>query len=239
VAVNTSFATPALKRRMAGELERTVDTQVLSLAAGGVKLVVLDFDQTVLRIHSFSEGISEEEVALRDLEADFANLEFFQALVIAAKQRNITIAVASFGVFEVIRAYLSRACGPDVWNRENICTPGAVGSRDGCALIDGKNTQIETLRTTFGVQHPKEVVFVDDDASNVKRARAAGYEYSFHAPNALTPDLWFEICRMVGEGQVLKEGIHSTTSAEPLPKPQQRKRRSLGGSRAGKSCAVS
>lgn len=75
------------------------------------RLVVWDFDKTVLRIHSHGKRIRAEAVADRDLNLDYADLEFFTRLVPAIVAANIKIAIASFGKYDVIQAYLDRAFG--------------------------------------------------------------------------------------------------------------------------------
>lgn len=101
-------------------------------------LIVWDFDLTILSIHSWGERIQPSDVARRSLERDVADLEFFRAFVKRALAKGIKVAVASFGVYEVIQEYLDRAVGPGVFTRENISTPSQHGTKDGHVVEGGK-----------------------------------------------------------------------------------------------------
>jgi hypothetical protein len=83
---------------------------------------VWDFDQTILAIHSFGQRIAVEAVAGRHLESDFTDLHFFTALVRRLVGAGVAVAVASFGKYAVIQAYLDRAF------EEEAATPGVVGA---------------------------------------------------------------------------------------------------------------
>jgi hypothetical protein len=81
-------------------------------AALGVRLVAFDFDLCVLRVHAFNLNVTAADVALRDLARDFADLRFFVALSRALGAAGVAVAIASFGRYEVIKAYLDRAFAP-------------------------------------------------------------------------------------------------------------------------------
>ena len=102
------------------------------------KLIVWDFDLTVLSIHSWAAGIRQKDVADRTLYDDVADLAFFRHFVQRALEQGFAVAIASFGQYEVIQAYMDRIVGRGVFNRENIATPSKFGSKDGRALRGGK-----------------------------------------------------------------------------------------------------
>ena len=87
------------------------------------KLIVWDFDLTLLSIHSWGAGIRAEDVASRTLSDDVADIDFFRHFVDRAQEQGIAVAIASFGQYEVIQAYMDRIIGRGVFNRENISTP--------------------------------------------------------------------------------------------------------------------
>lgn len=118
-----------------------------------IKLVALDFDLCVLRIHSFGLRLEAADVGARDMASDFVDLGLFTALMCALEARGLRIAIASFGRFEVIRAFLDRAfpAGSSPFSRDNISTPSTVGGQDGFAVAGGKNSQLEALAARFGV----------------------------------------------------------------------------------------
>ena len=75
------------------------------------RLVVWDFDQTVLRIHSYAAKIRADMVQHRSVAVDFADLEFFVGLVKFLVHHGINVAIASFGKYDVIQMYLDCAFG--------------------------------------------------------------------------------------------------------------------------------
>ena len=60
-------------------MERPFDTP--SVSNSQTKLVVFDFDLTILSIHSWGERVRPEMVASRCLEDDVADLEFFRIFI--------------------------------------------------------------------------------------------------------------------------------------------------------------
>jgi hypothetical protein len=114
--------------------------------------------------------------AQRSMEADFTDLAFFTALIRALDARGVATAIASFGRYEVIQAYLDKAFGVPqgagmdagagggtpraaadaggaprrLFSRSNISTPAAVGGKDGWSMQGGKNVQLNALLEQFG-----------------------------------------------------------------------------------------
>ena len=123
-----------------------------------MKLVVFDFDLCVLCIHSFAAKINVSEVSRRaaegSLAADFVDLPLFQGVIRGLLRRGLPVAVASFGRYEVIQAYLSAAFGAGdcPFSRANISTPSIVGGADGCNVPGGKVPQLAALCEQFGVE---------------------------------------------------------------------------------------
>jgi len=139
------------------------------VASCGLKVVVWDFDLTILSIHSFGERIAPAAVAVRSMEADFRDLEFFRRVVSELRSRSIEVAVASFGRYDVIQAYMDRifgdasvesSIGTRVFDRTNILTPSTVGLPDGCSMPGGKNTLLHHICEKHGAM-PRDVLFFD------------------------------------------------------------------------------
>lgn len=132
-----------------------------------LKAVVFDFDLTVLRIHSFSARIEPDMIASRAWEKDFADLKAFEAVCKGLAARDVRVAIASFGRKDVITEYLKRVFGDEmdeIFPPEAICTPADVGSVDGHALPDGKNTQIGVLMKSMGIaDDPRRILFFDGE----------------------------------------------------------------------------
>ena len=187
----------------------------------------------MLRIHAYGLQVAPEEVAARSLEADCADLPFFREFVAAVRARGDGVAVASFGRFEVIHAYMERIC-PGLFARSNISTPSCVGVADGCAVPGGKTPQLDRLLSTLLAaegsdasaleEHRARVLFLDDSERNVlvrcgavrllpsfctdarrgQLARAAGYARSYVVPpGGFTRAVWDGIVRDGSEPAVL------------------------------------
>ena len=94
------------------------------------RLVVWDFDQTVLRIHAYAEGVRAAEVGGRWRE-DVADLELISTFVRTAHREGCHVAIASFGSREVICEYMrhleSEAGVRGAFSEANIVTPSALG----------------------------------------------------------------------------------------------------------------
>lgn len=126
-----------------------------------VRLVAFDFDLCVLRVHSFGLRLEAADVAARDLGRDFVDLAFFVDLVRALVAAGVGVAVASFGRYEVIRAFLDRAFpAASPFTRDTISTPTTVGGMDGFSVVGGKNVQLAALAARFKVA-PREILFFD------------------------------------------------------------------------------
>mmetsp|Transcript_19943 Transcript_19943/g.64920 ORF Transcript_19943/g.64920 Transcript_19943/m.64920 type:complete len:183 (-) Transcript_19943:1284-1832(-) len=173
----------------------------------GPTLYVWDFDKTILSIHAFALRLTPEDAQTRDLEEDCVDLAFFRAFVANVLRRGAKVAVASFGSYEVIQAYLDRIA-PGVFTRENISTPASVGGRDGSSISEGKVPQLEQLVRSLlagegggvgqvNVMLRKQVLFFDDQLPNIKMARNAGFVGSFHTPEGFSRECWSNVYRQL------------------------------------------
>jgi hypothetical protein len=64
------------------------------------KLVVWDFDLTILNTHAFGEGVEVEQVPHR-WHADVLDVDLMRAFVGAATSKGVAVGIASFGRQEV------------------------------------------------------------------------------------------------------------------------------------------
>ena len=166
-----------------------------------IRLVVWDFDMTILRIHSFAKRISALDIPRRDYERDCADANFFRAFLREMKQKSIEVAIASFGKRDVIETYIKHLVdaekGDDVADyafvdtQKSIVTPNDVGGTDGCSMKD-KSRMLDMLTKRYvlsmseddilkegnGVnvdvlleKARKKVVFFDDDEDNINAAK--------------------------------------------------------------------
>jgi hypothetical protein len=151
-----------------------VDTAVSHLRTCGFRLVVFDFDLCMLRIHSFGQRLTPAQVLERNIENDFTDLNLLREFVLSLRNAGLHVAVASFGKAEVIRTYLERAfeefrCadGSLPFTAENINTPQSVGRVDGFNdKLNGKNIQLDSLATQFGVMK-ENILFFDGVLADV------------------------------------------------------------------------
>ena len=64
---------------------------------GGNKLVVWDFDLTLLKIHSFAEGAEPSDVAAARWKRDVADSDLLQTFVERSRELGVALSIASFG----------------------------------------------------------------------------------------------------------------------------------------------
>lgn len=134
------------------------------------KLYALDFDLTVLKIHSFREGVEVDKVGDRAF-SDIADINFFFAFAGAILARGAKLAIVSFGQKQVICEYLKHLL-PNLHKEVLVFTPQDAGGMDGRKLKDGKNTLLRLACAAAGTElSPQTTCFVDDDAQNCKLAK--------------------------------------------------------------------
>jgi hypothetical protein len=152
----------------------------------GFEAVAWDFDRTVMRIHAFSRGVKVEDVVARWRD-DVADLDFFRAMVLGARQRGMRVGIASFGRRPVVLEYLRHmfADEPGVFTEANVLTPGALpGCHDGMEVKGGKPMLLELLCSTApAISERARVLFFDDDYQNILDCRDSGFVYAFHTPD--------------------------------------------------------
>lgn len=150
-------------------------------------LVAWDFDKTVLRIHAFGRGVRVEEVAER-WERDVADLDFFRAMVKAAKAIGARVGIASFGRREVVLEYMRHIFSdePDCFTAENVLTPGALpGHHDGSDVPNGKPLLLDLLcALSPQVTDKSSVLYFDDDVKNIYDCHAVAFPHAYHTPDA-------------------------------------------------------
>ena len=116
------------------------------LSAARPRLVVWDFDRTVLRTHAFGEKVKVGQVARRWRD-DVCDLQLFTAFVAEARRRGIGVGIASYGRQPVIAEYMRHMLAPSTstFTPSNIVTPSAFGYDDGTALPEGKPQMLSLL----------------------------------------------------------------------------------------------
>jgi hypothetical protein len=154
---------------------------------GGARLVVWDFDNTILR--GFARP--DHEVAARWRE-DVADANLFRAFVLQAHEMGVGVGIASFQEAEVIGEYLDHIV-PGAFRPQDIVTSGSLVDEKPQALglpdnIDNKVRMLDLLcsRASPAVTDRSAVLFFDDDRENIRDCLRAGFTRSTHTPGAFT-----------------------------------------------------
>ncbi len=135
-------------------------------------LYIFDFDMTILKIHSYAQNMTPskvESMGWRKLMDQFADPIFFRDLINYLVSNGKKVAIASFGKYPVIKAYLDRLFDkPDIFDSHNIITP----TRN-IRPNDDKNEYLVSLIRELNIDY-KKVIFFDDDVNNVMKSRELG-----------------------------------------------------------------
>ena len=144
------------------------------------KLWVWDFDDTLIDTATYYRKSMEPEDILRrtnkELDVEVPNWRYFKRLVNYLITRGIRVAIASFGTYKIIRAYMDRIFGLN----QKIFTD--VNLKALCRDITGKptefypnkNTFIERIMEHYRIYEPIKIVLFDDNMTNISDAMVAG-----------------------------------------------------------------
>ena len=175
----------------------------------GVRLVVFDFDHTLVRINTVREGVTPEAVASR-WRSDAYDVALLRTFVTVARRRGVALGVASFGRSEVILAYmdamLSGTGAAGAFTAANVATPAALGLPEGTTVRrHGKPKLLSILRVRAAAAAPQQpgaaardprrprdrvrktdVLFFDDRRLNIENCTSRGYTRAVHTPSGFT-----------------------------------------------------
>uniref|UniRef100_A0A6C0E8G2 Uncharacterized protein n=1 Tax=viral metagenome TaxID=1070528 RepID=A0A6C0E8G2_9ZZZZ len=139
------------------------------------KVFVWDFDYTLLKIHAYSEGITQSQVeglSWNKLSKDhFSDPIFFRDFVSYLLKHKKTVAIISFGTYNVIKAYLDRLFGNPIFGLHNIYTPLDGNRRYDATLRPSSNKNqylIDLVRSVSDVKYNEVIMF--DDSKNILEA---------------------------------------------------------------------
>lgn len=137
-------------------------------------LYVFDFDMTILKIHSYAQNMTPSQVesmGWRKLMDQFADPIFFRDLINYLISRNKKVAIASFGKYNVIKAYIDRLFdNTSIFGLDNIITPP---NERNIRPSDDKNEYLVGLIRDLNIDY-KRVIFFDDDINNVNKSKELG-----------------------------------------------------------------
>lgn len=140
------------------------------------KLLVLDFDQTLISAHSGGFPITNKtETKLEPLELD--HIEQF----LSAISKHTTIAICTRGVVREVTAFV-RNVGWSSYITEIVgaLTPAEVNETYIGEWADKKAALLDSLTEKYAEGNKDHVIFFDDTKANTDAARRSGYVHSMN-----------------------------------------------------------
>lgn len=187
-----------------------------------IKALVLDFDKTILKFHSYDSYIrSVDDVVRRGgpkLE-DFASVSILPKIL---QVSPVPVYIASFGVHEVVlefvRAFYNK------FPADHVLTPSMFGEKDGTSM-DDKNSMLKFVATKEGVPW-SGVWLIDDDVSNVVLARREGFQgVIVPSEGGFTDALWYDFVNANCAAPAASTSAAPVAVPPPAPLSQEEIRR--------------
>lgn len=145
------------------------------------KLWVWDFDDTLIDTTTyFIKSMEPEDIRRRsqkELDKEIPNWRYFKRVVIYLLSSGYKVGIASFGIYEIIHAYMDLIFG---FNQQYFIRSNIMASckdermRKEYVMPTNKNTYIRELMNFYNIQSYDSVVLIDDSAANISAAAAAG-----------------------------------------------------------------
>jgi hypothetical protein len=145
------------------------------------KLWVWDFDDTLINTETYLRRDMKTNTIRKlrdcDLDVDFPQWRYFIRLIDFLVTHGKYVGIASFGTYEIIRAYMDRIFGfnQKFFGKHNIMAPCLL-DRDSrrFSVPPNKNEYIYQLMKIYRVQDFGRVVLFDDMPSNISSATSIG-----------------------------------------------------------------
>jgi len=145
------------------------------------KLWVWDFDDTLINTETYLRRDMKTNTIRKlrdcDLDVDFPQWKYFSRLIDFLVTHGKYVAIASFGTYEIIRAYMDRIFGfnQKIFGKHNIIAPCLL-DRDSrrFRVPPNKNEYIYQLMQIYRIQDFGRVVLFDDMPSNISSATSIG-----------------------------------------------------------------
>ena len=153
-----------------------------------ISLIVFDFDDTLIHIDSYSKHSMEPEYIKKltddELERDFPHYKYFRYFIINCTDNGIRVAIASFGVYSIIRAYMDRIFG---FNQKYFLAINIYARNNASEHpLVNKNEYIYNIMDYYRIKSPERVLFFDDLMSNISSASVVGIN-AFHVETLFGP----------------------------------------------------
>lgn len=145
------------------------------------KLWVWDFDNTLIDTTTyFIKSMESDDIrkrSIEELDKEIPNWRYFKKVVLYLVSNGYRVSIASFGIYEIIRAYMDLIFGfnQKYFDRNNImaaCKEERM--RREYVMPTNKNTYIRELMDFYKIQSYDSIVLIDDSAANIAAAAAAG-----------------------------------------------------------------
>lgn len=145
------------------------------------KLWVWDFDDTLIDTTTYyKKSMEPEDIIQRtneELTIDFPNWKYFRNLVQFIVSRGIRVGIASFGTYNIIKAYMDRIFGLNQkiftkCNLKALCRDPTTGKPT--RFYPNKNDFIDNMMDHFRIYEPLKVILFDDNITNIAEALAVG-----------------------------------------------------------------
>ena len=145
------------------------------------KLWVWDFDDTLIDTkYYYKSNMDPDAIRCRtdqQLTNEVPQWRYFKNLVSYLVQSGKYIAIASFGTYEIIKAYMDRIMGfnQTFFTNKNLIAPNSQERTKRCFKIPpNKNEYIYKIMKHYKIEDFKRVVLFDDLASNIADAIGIG-----------------------------------------------------------------
>jgi len=144
-------------------------------------LWVWDWDDTLINTDAYMLNVMDpnsiREKSTTDLDRDVPTWRYFKKIIEYLIMHGNYVAIASFGTYEIIQAYMDRILGfnQKMFTKTNIIAPCLQIRRTvNFKLPPNKNEYIYQLMKFYRIEDFSKVVLFDDMAVNVSQAIAIG-----------------------------------------------------------------
>ena len=142
-----------------------------------IDLIVWDFDNTLIDtrayyLHSMEPDFIRDKLTEKQLTWDFPHWRFFRETVINLVKEGKRVAIASFGMYKIIRAYMDRIFG---FNQKYFTVVNLYAR---CKIDEppqqNKNGYILNIMEHYRITKPERVLLFDDASTNIAAAISIG-----------------------------------------------------------------
>ena len=144
------------------------------------KLWVWDFDDTLIDTATYyNKSMEPNDILMRnndELTEDIPNVLYFRSLVNYLISRGVRVAIASFGTFKIIKAYMDRIFGlnQNIFTSANLKALCRDANGKPIRFYPNKNDFIDCIMDHYRIYEPIKVVLFDDVMSNISEAMHSG-----------------------------------------------------------------